>query len=775
MSKLTGLTSQEVAKRQAEGLVNRLENQTSRSWANILRSNILTPFNGIITVLAIATLLANGSPINSLFFIAMLLNIVVGIAQEVKAKVVLDRLAIMVKPTVKVLRDGKNQTIASSDVVIDDYIVLGLGDQVVADGVILWSSGLEIDESLLTGESDPIAKATDDTVLSGSFVTSGNGVMRVTKVGEQAYSARLATEAKEFKRVSSELIDATNKIMKWIARILLVVVPVLVIGQLRINDNWREAVVHTVAAIVGMIPEGLVLLTSMAFLLAVLKLARQKVLVQQLPAVETLARVNTLLLDKTGTLTEGKMAVDEMLFSDGADKRLVKSVIATLASRGSSPTNNALREAVGGVKRLSITQEVPFNSRRKWSAISCGEGMFIMGAPEIVLINDDEILAQVNKLASQGYRVLAIAQSDEWPNGDKITGIRKGLAIIALSERIRSDAKKTLQFFAKQGVAVKIISGDSPMTVAVVAQRVGIAATPYDARNLPDATTQPKDFLRIVRENNVFGRVRPEQKRQIAAALQGDGDVVAMTGDGVNDALALKKADLGIAMSTGSAATRSVAEVVLLDNKFSHLPAVLAEGRRVVANIERVANLFIIKNVYTTILALATTILGLTYPFLPAQMTVIGALSIGIPAFFLALAPNSRVYRPGFMSRVLSFSIPTGAVMAIAMIACYYWLVSSAGASVAVAGTGVSIVVMLIGILVLIRLSKPVRGWKLLLVLACELAFMACVLWPPLANLFSFEFQLNTLAIALIVVAIAVVLIGGLQQIVINNVIRRAE
>lgn len=775
MSKLTGLTSQEVAKRQAEGLVNRLENQTSRSWANILRSNILTPFNGIITVLAIATLLANGSPINSLFFIAMLLNIVVGIAQEVKAKVVLDRLAIMAKPTVKVLRDGKNQTIASGDVVMDDYIVLGLGDQVVADGVILWSSGLEIDESLLTGESDPIAKATDDTVLSGSFVTSGNGVMRVTKVGEQAYSAKLATEAKEFKRVSSELIDATNKIMKWIARILLVVVPVLVIGQLRINDNWREAVVHTVAAIVGMIPEGLVLLTSMAFLLAVLKLARQKVLVQQLPAVETLARVNTLLLDKTGTLTEGKITVDEMLFSDTVDKRLVKSVIATLASRGSSPTNNALREATGGVKKLSITQEVPFNSRRKWSAISCGEGMFIMGAPEIVLSNDDEMLAQANKLAGQGYRVLAIAQSNEWPNGDKVTGIRKGLAIIALSERIRSDAKKTLQFFAKQGVAVKIISGDSPITVAAVAQLVGIMATPYDARNLPDATTQPKDFLRIVRENNVFGRVRPEQKRQIAAALQGDGDVVAMTGDGVNDALALKKADLGIAMSTGSAATRSVAEVVLLDNKFSHLPAVLVEGRRVVANIERVANLFIIKNVYTTILALATTVLGLTYPFLPAQMTVIGALSIGIPAFFLALAPNSRVYRPGFMSRVLSFSIPTGAVMAIAMIACYYWLVSSAGASVAVAGTGVSIVVMLIGILVLIRLSKPVRGWKLLLVLVCELAFMACVLWPPLANLFSFEFQLNTLVIALIVVAIAVVLIGGLRQIVINNVIRRAE
>ena len=763
MAKLTGLTSAEVADRQARGLTNQLDNTTSRRLCDIIRANVLTPFNGLITALAVATWLANGNPINSLFFIAMLLNIIVGVAQEVKAKIVLDRLAIMVKPSVKVIRDGHRQTIASSEVVLGDYIVLGLGDQIVADGRILWSGDLEIDESLLTGEADAVAKVVDDEVYSGSFVTSGSGVMEVTKVGEQSYSAKLSTEARQFKRVSSELINATNWIMRWIARVLIIVAPILIIGQLNIGDDWRSAVTHVVAAIVGMIPEGLVLLTSMAFLLAVLKLARQKVLVQQLPAVETLARVNTLLLDKTGTLTEGKMTVRDLIVANDADRDIVRSIALTMASRGSSPTNNAIREYLSKEKKAAFSDEIPFNSRRKWSAINVDDGIYIMGAPEIV-ISDSTMSGQATELAAQGYRVLALARADEWPGGDELAISTQPLALLVLEEKIRSDAQKTLQYFAKQGVEIKVISGDAPATVQAVARQVGLKAVAMDARDLPDPDKDPTKFLHMVKQHNVFGRVKPEQKRQIAAALQADGDVVAMTGDGVNDALALKKADLGIAMASGSSATRSVAEVVLLDNQFAHLPAVLGEGRRVVANIERVANLFIIKNVYTTILALAVTALGLVYPFLPAQMTLIGALSIGIPAFFFALAPNNQRYQPGFLRRVLGFSLPVGAVIAAAMFACYYLLIGWRNLDVAAAGTSVSVVVMAIGLAVLAKLSQPVRGWKLALILACEAVFVACVMWQPLASLFSFEFNWATLPVIAVIVVLAVVAAVILQK-----------
>ena len=763
MAKLTGLTSAEVADRQARGLTNQLDNTTSRRLCDIIRANVLTPFNGLITALAVATWLANGNPINSLFFIAMLLNIIVGVAQEVKAKIVLDRLAIMVKPSVKVIRDGHRQTIASSEVVLGDYIVLGLGDQIVADGRILWSGDLEIDESLLTGEADAVAKVVDDEVYSGSFVTSGSGVMEVTKVGEQSYSAKLSTEARQFKRVSSELINATNWIMRWIARVLIIVAPILIIGQLNIGDDWRSAVAHVVAAIVGMIPEGLVLLTSMAFLLAVLKLARQKVLVQQLPAVETLARVNTLLLDKTGTLTEGKMTVRDLIVANDADRDIVRSIALTMASRGSSPTNNAIREYLSKAKKAAFSDEIPFNSRRKWSAINVDDDIYIMGAPEIV-ISDSTMSGQATELAAQGYRVLALARADEWPDGDEPAISTRPLALLVLEEKIRSDAQKTLQYFAKQGVEIKVISGDAPTTVQAVARQVGLKAVAMDARDLPDPDKDPTKFLHMVKQHNVFGRVKPEQKRQIAAALQADGDVVAMTGDGVNDALALKKADLGIAMASGSSATRSVAEVVLLDNQFAHLPAVLGEGRRVVANIERVANLFIIKNVYTTILALAVTALGLVYPFLPAQMTLIGALSIGIPAFFFALAPNNQRYQPGFLRRVLGFSLPVGTVIAAAMFACYYLLIGRHSLDVAAAGTSVSVVVMAIGLAVLAKLSQPVRGWKLALILACEAVFVACVMWQPLASLFSFEFNWATLPVIAVIVALAVVAAVILQK-----------
>ena len=408
---ITGLTDKEVEARLQRGLDNRTSRRTSRSLLSILRGNILTPFNALITALAAAVWLVGSSPINSLFFIAMLLNIVVGIVQEIKAKIVLDRLSIMVKPVAKVVRNGKHRRIDSEDVVQDDVLVLGLGDQVVADGEVLWSDGLEINESLLTGESDPVAKEQGDQVLSGSFVTSGSGAVRVTNVGELSYSAKLSAEAKQFKRVSSELIRATNMIMRGIACIMVIVVPILIIGQMRIDSgDWRSAVVHVVAAIVGMIPEGLVLLTSMAFLLAVVKLARQKVLVQQLPAVETLARVNVLMLDKTGTLTSGHMTMNELIIL-GDTKLPVRSVLLTMASRATSPTNAAMRKYLTDDERLAFADEIPFSSSRKWSALRIDGVNYVLGAPEIVLGDDREVmeaLKQSSEIAGDGGYVFSV-------------------------------------------------------------------------------------------------------------------------------------------------------------------------------------------------------------------------------------------------------------------------------------------------------------------------------------------------------------------------------
>ena len=757
MTQLTGLTDREVAERRERGLVNRTSHSSSRSLADILRANILTPFNGLITALAVVILLVNGNPINSLFFIAMLLNIAVGVAQELKAKVMLDRLSIMVKPRIAVRRNGVTVELDTSQIVMDDLVQLTMGDQVPTDGRVLESSGLAINESLLTGESEPVDKSSGDTVMSGSVVVGGNGLVQVTAVGDSSYAARLSHEAKQFKRPSSELIAATNTIMKWIARLLIIVVPILVIGQLRISHgDWADTVTHVVAAIVGMIPEGLVLLTSMAFLLAVMKLARQKVLVQQLPAVETLARVDTLLLDKTGTITDGSMRLDEIQPQAELSTAELSRIVLTMVNRVDSPTNRAIVAGLKQVKPFTFEREIAFNSSRKWSAIEIDRKYYVLGAPEIILPADTPALAASNKLAAGGRRVLALIQVDHWPESQLPPG--RSLGLVVLTERIRPDAARTLDFFRGQGVAVKVISGDAPRTVAAVAKQVGLTGKVMDARRLADPDLESAEFARQIATHDIFGRVRPEQKQQIAGALQTAGHVVAMTGDGVNDALALKKADLGIAMNSGAAATRAVAEVVLLDDKFSHLPAVLAEGRRVVANIERVSNLFIIKNVYSIILSLAVTALGLVYPFMPAQMTIISALSIGIPAFFLALAPNQRRYQPGFLRRVMSFAIPTGVVMALAMLISYY-VIDSRHMTLMVAGTSVSIVVMLIGLAVLVRLARPIRGWKLLLITACMI-----VLYPPLAKLFSFQLDWSTIPVILLVAAVAIVAIALIQS-----------
>jgi cation-transporting ATPase E len=769
MLKFRGLSAAEVQERTSEGLVNAVSDNSSRTVRDILRANICTRFNALLAFLAVVVLVIDDSPINALFGLAVIINSGVGIFQELRAKRTLDRLAVLSTPLVHVIRDGRTQEIRVSEVVQSDLVRLRLGDQVVVDGPVLDSAELETDESLLTGESDPIVKRVDDWVLSGSIVVAGNGVMRAEKIGAASYSAELTRRAKKFQRASSELVDGTNRLLKWISWLLVVVAPILILGQLRLDlGAWQSAIVHATAAITGMIPEGLVLLTSAAFMLAVMQLARRKVLVQQMPAVETLARVDTLLLDKTGTLTEGHIRFEAVILEEGGDREEVERVLATLASRAKSPTNAAIAGALKHVEPSVFTREVPFSSARKWSAIEIAGQRWVFGAPEVVLSGQPraKMAREAKQLASSGKRVLVLVRVKPWPEmqvPDKVTPA----ALAVLSERIREDAAETLRFFAEQGVAIKVISGDSPLTVGAVAETVGLADVKvFDARDLPDPTASPaqaKKFAQLVQAHNVFGRVQPEQKRQIAGSLQQLGHVVAMTGDGVNDALALKKADLGIAMNSGAAATKAVAEIVLMDDKFSHLPRVLGEGRRVIANIERVANLFIIKNVYSLVLALAVTAVGLAYPYLPAQMTLISTLGIGIPAFCFALAPNNQLYRPGFLGRVLKFAVPVGVVTAVAMFVTYFANLAL-GVTSDAASTSVSIVVMLIGTLVLVILARPLKGWKIGLIAACAILFVQALVLPSLAKQFHYKLDLATLPWAVTVAAVAMVIVWVIDR-----------
>ena len=722
-----GLTTDEVLTRVKAGQTNDAHEQASRSLKDILRANILTRFNALLLGLFVVVL-AVGSPADGLFALVIVINSAIGIFQEVRAKRTLDRLAILHAPRALVLR-GELQTVPIKDVVLDEVIKLRTGDQVPADAVVLSSEGLEVDESLLTGESESIVKNVNDKVLSGSIVVAGEGYVRAVAVGVNAYAHSITSQVKRFKIARSELIYGTNKLLGYISLIILFVAPLLIWGQIvRSGNTWQEAMVRSVAAIVGMVPEGLVLLTSLAFMLATLALVRHKVLVQQLPAVEGLARVDVICLDKTGTLTEGRIILDELIVLELNLKERAEQILATFAVEPNSPTLLALHEAFPGPSAPGAAYAVPFSSARKWSALRVNhDEHWIMGAPEMVLPDGQELHERVKSIASTGKRVLVLLQGMSAPSAEQLPNERRPVALIVLTEKIRPDARETLAYFDRQGVSLKVISGDSPLTVGAIAREVGIKVNePVDARALPQDAAE---LAALLSSDNVFGRVSPDQKRAMVKALQAKGHVVAMTGDGVNDALALKDADIGIAMGSGAQATKAIAELVLLDNKFSEMPHVLAEGRRVIANIERVANLFLIKNVYSLFLALAVTVAALPYPFLPRHLSVLSALTIGIPAFFLSLAANNQRYIPGFLRRVLSFAVPTGIVIAI-LIFCSYLTITSQGGSPQLASTVASAVVMLVGVWVLFCLARPIRFWKAMLIVGVSGVFAALVTFP---------------------------------------------
>jgi cation-transporting ATPase E len=772
-----GLSSAEAAQRTAQGLSNVADDATSRPLGQIIRSNVVTPFNGLLGGLLVAVLVF-GSPRDGLFGFVLVINSLAGIVQEVRAKRTLDRLAVLNAPTAAVVRDGASVRLALDDIVLDDLVELAPGDQVPADGVVTSADALEVDESLLTGESDPVVKTVGDEVRSGSFVVAGSGRFQATAVGAAAYARTVVAEAKAYTRTKSELMGGIGRLLRYITWAILIVGPILLISQLRsttdgVRNSTREAVTGTVAGLIGMVPEGLVLLTSAAFLLAALTLARRNVLVQELPAVEGLARVDVVCADKTGTLTEGTIefaryalvgSAEERPGSDDdgavptpdggpADSRVRSALAALAADTNPNATAQALADVFWDRPDWTVTAKVAFSSSRKWSGTTFQqEGTYVLGAPEIVLSAIGGEAAQraahqADAWADEGQRVVVLAAGAEPLEGDSLPGDLVALALVAFDERVRPDAAETLRYFASQGVTVKIISGDNPRTVAAVARRVGLdPGVVVDARTLPD---EPGALADAVDAGTVFGRVTPQQKRAMVRALQSRGHVVAMTGDGVNDALALKDADIGVAMGSGAPATRAVAQIVLMDGRFAHLPDVVAEGRRVMANVERVANLFVIKNVYAMVLALAVAGARWPYPFLPRHLTLISSLTIGIPGFFLALAPNSRRYEPGFLRRVLRFTAPTGVVSAAAVFAAYTVARTVQHVKPDQARTAAFSAIMVIGLWVLALLSRPLVGWKLALLSTMAGLFALALVVPWSHRFFTLDIPATTLGLAL--------------------------
>jgi cation-transporting ATPase E len=766
----TGLTDAEVAERVARGDVNVSAERTSRTFGDIVRANVFTRFNAILGSMLVVILIV-GPFQDSLFGVVLVANALIGIVQEWRAKRTLDKLAVLNAPRARVVRNGEVLETAVEEVVLDDLLVLKAGDQVPADGVVGDTEGLEIDESLLTGESDAVPKRPGDEVLSGSIVVSGSGRFQATRVGDDAYARRLAREARRFALVRSELMDGINDILRYITWALVPTAMLLALSQFRAHEGWREAMAGVVAGVVAMVPEGLVLLTSLSFAIAAVTLARRQVLVQELPAVEGLARVDVVCLDKTGTLTEGSIRYDRMEVLDDAFP-VADALGALAADESRNATMVAVSEAFAAPHGWGRTGAVAFSSARKWSAASFGpNGTWVIGAPEMVWAahpKDDPVRARADELASGGQRVLLLARTDAPLTDEDLPPGLEACALVLFEEKIRPDAADTLRYFSQQGVALKVISGDNPHTVGAVAERVGLegARDAFDARELPEDEAALADVLE---QHSVFGRVTPHQKRAIVGALQSRGHVVAMTGDGVNDALALKDADIGIAMGNGAPATRAVAQLVVLDGRFATMPGVVAEGRRVIANIERVANLFVTKTVYAMLLAIAVGVFRWEYPFLPRHLTIVSSLTIGIPAFFLALEPNVRRYRPGFVRRVLLLALPCGTVAASATFIAYAWARSVDGVSLAEARTTATLVLLCVGLWVLAILARPITPFRAALVGAMVAAFLVILALEGLRDFYALDVPVAEATVGGVIIAsIAVIVLesgwGVLQR-----------
>ena len=786
----TGLTAAEVAERVADGRANRLANASSRSLLSILRVNLFTLFNLVIAVCTVV-LLVLGRWQDALFSFAAISNVVIGVVQEHSAKRKLDSLALLHVQRSTVIRDGEQRDVAMEELVQDDILLLRRGDQVPADGVVVATEGVDLDESLLTGESEPQLKHVGDGVLSGSAVSAGSASVQLTSVGGDSFAARLTAEARRFSLVHSELRSALNRVVKWISIALVPLIAIVLNGQMQArggwaaaiaSGEWQDAVVLSTAAISASVPQGLILMTSIAFAVAAVKLARNQVLVQELAAVEGLARVDVICLDKTGTLTEGDVELLDVTPVDAGEcaQPVPADALHAVHTRtgaaawpsalawfghdeDANPTARAIKPA------LTAPQDVPscvigFSSARRMSAVAFADGpargTWVLGAPESVLGDEAEhgpVARRALEIAAAGRRALVLAHAVH--PIDHAQAERHELppltpvAVLAFGEHVRDDAAATLDYFREQGVEVRVLSGDHPRTVGAVARQVGMAleGDAFDARHLP---TGIEELEAVLAEHHVLGRVSPGQKRGIVEALQAMGRTVAMTGDGVNDALALKTADLGIAMGEGAPATKAVARLVLLDGRFSHLPQVVAEGRQVIANIERVSRIFLTKTTYAFTLALLFGALLVQYPFLPRQLSATDGLTIGIPAFFLALMPAATRYVPGFLGRSLRFTIPSGVTVALAVLAITL-IGRGADADERQVQTAAVFTLTVCGLWVLGIACRPFTPTRVALVALMVVALGVAVLVPVVRDFFQFQLPDGQLLLGAIGIGLA--------------------
>ncbi len=726
-----GLTSREVQTRIDAGLQNKPTQQTGRTEKQIILENLCTFFNFVFAVMAVALALVGSSVMNMTFLVIVVINIIIGCFQEIRAKRAVDKLTLLAAHTVKTVRDGKTEEIRFDELVKDDIVIYGPGDQISADGV-LCTGCLYVNESLLTGEADAIEKHPGDSLLSGSFVVTGNGRMRLTQVGDEAFATRLALEAKKNpKPAKSEMMRSLDLMIRIIGILLIPIGMLLFYQQYRmLHLSLRDSAEATVAALVGMIPEGLYLLTSVALAVSSLKLTRQRVLVQDLHCVETLARVDVLCVDKTGTITEPRIEVENVIPLSHQEPEYLEQIVVNLYGNESpeNETARALQEMFPGEPQWQLNRAIPFSSEYKWKGGVFAEGAYLMGAPEAILNGHfAEVQETADHWSKLGYRVLLVASYEGEPTPGALEyGRTYPEALILMTNRIRPEAPETFRYFKEQGVAIKVISGDNPATVSDVAMRAGIE----NAESYIDATTLQtnEDILRAVDTYTVFGRVTPDMKKRLISALKYRGHTVAMTGDGVNDVLAMKEADCSIAMAGGAQAASQIAQLVLLDADFSAMPGIVGEGRRVINNIQRAAALFLVKNILSLFLSIITVIAQWPYPFAPLHLSLISALTIGVPSFFLAMEPNYERVRGKFLPTVLRRAFPGGLTnIAVVVTALAFRAVFSV--PIEEIQTVCTAILAVTGLLVLYRVCSPFDKFRRLIWGAMALGLLVCFLF----------------------------------------------
>ena len=728
-----GLTKEQVLKQKEQGLVNFNTNVTTKSTKEIVKENVFTLFNIINFILALAVILV-GSYKNVAFIIIVILNTLISTFQELHSKKVIDKLSVISESKVKVIRDEKEEEIPMDEIVLDDIIHLRSGNQIVTD-CILKEGVVEVDESFITGESDTIEKKEGDMLLSGSFITSGSCYAKVEHVGYDNYTAKISKDTKYIKPISSEIMRSLNKIVKTISFLLVPLGILFFARQLFLDGNiFQNAVVNTVAALIGMIPEGLVLLTSTVFAVGVIRLSQRKVLVQDLYCIETLARVDVICLDKTGTITEGTMEVKDIIPQAHYNKTEIGDIIGNMMGclEDDNPTAKALRNSFYHKNPKGIKKAIPFSSDKKYSGVVMEKGMtYVIGAPEFVLENHGKAYQKEIEEYSKESRLLVLAKGEYQ---EKTKQIKKAepIAFIELQDKIRKEAKDTLNYFQEQGVRVKIISGDNPTTVENIAKRAGLSAT---AKALDLSTLKSeKEIIQAAEEYDIFGRVTPEEKHILIKALKEKGHTVAMTGDGVNDCLALKEADCSIAMASGSDAARSVSQLVLLDSNFASMPQVVAEGRRSINNLERSASLFLVKTIYSCILAFLFLFIEMPYPFIPVQLTLASAVTIGIPSFVLALEPNKERVKGNFLKNVLKKAAPPALtiicnILLICIVSYLFHLSYARVSTLCLTLTGYT------SFILLYKICQPFNRLRFLLFVIMFILFLYCIF--NLTSLFS--------------------------------------